>query len=142
MTAILCVTIVAVLAISNIVLVYLLNKTEQDHRRNLNYAIDKVISEVKYSKPKDGIDGKTPLKNVDYFDGKDGLNGNDGKDSKSTHTKETIIKETPIKGDKGDNGLTPKIQCNTIRNRWEIRYNSNDAWEALNGEIVPCKGVE
>lgn len=36
---------------------------------------------------KDGVDGYTPQKNVDYFDGKDGKDGADGKDG-----------YTPVKG--------------------------------------------
>lgn len=36
---------------------------------------------------KDGVDGYTPQKNIDYFDGKDGLPGKDGKDG-----------YTPVKG--------------------------------------------
>ena len=52
---------------------------------------------------KDGVPGRTPIKGVDYFDGKDSI---------STvidhYTTERVIKkqiiETPVKGDKGDVG--------------------------------------
>lgn len=41
----------------------------------------------------DGKDGYTPIKNVDYFDGKDGKNGLDGKDG--------------VNGQDGQDGYTP-----------------------------------
>lgn len=35
---------------------------------------------------KDGVDGYTPIKGVDYFDGKDGIDGKDGQDGKDGYT--------------------------------------------------------
>lgn len=45
------------------------------------------IAALKGKDGKDGVDGYTPVKGVDYFDGKDGTNGKDGADGK-----------TPVKG--------------------------------------------
>lgn len=87
--------------------------------------------------PKDGDDGYTPVKNKDYFDGTDGTTppclftmeqcrGKDGKDGES------------IQGEKGIDGLTPQIRCNTSKNVWQVRYSDADAWQLLNGDRVAC----
>ena len=59
----------------------------------------------------DGVDGYTPIKNVDYFDGKDGLNGVDGKDGLNGNDGQDGSDgvdgkdgETPIKGEDYDDG--------------------------------------
>lgn len=51
---------------------------------------------------KDGEDGYTPKKNVDYFDGKDGSDGKDGKDGISV----TVSKVTESTTDGGSNVVT------------------------------------
>lgn len=45
-------------------------------------------------KGKDGKDGYTPVKGVDYFDGKDGINGKDGVDGKNGSDGKTPVKGT------------------------------------------------
>ena len=42
---------------------------------------------------KDGTDGYTPVKGVDYFDGKNGVDGKDGQDGK-----DGVDGHTPVKG--------------------------------------------
>lgn len=92
---------------------------------------------------KDGKDGYTPIKGVDYFD---------GKDSVSTHTIETIIKEVAVKGEDGadgytpvkgvdyDDGLTPIIRCNESKDRWERRFSGSPSWTAiLNEDNQPAR---
>lgn len=78
------------------------------------------------------VDGYTPVKNVDYFDGKD---GKDGKDSVSTHTieREVIVKELPAPA-----APVPELRCNVAKNRWEMRYTGDESWKVLNDEPVPC----
>ena len=44
--------------------------------------INDALAEAKASGEFDGKDGYTPVKGVDYFDGKDGIDGKDGKDGK------------------------------------------------------------
>lgn len=91
--------------------------------------------------PTEPKSGYTPIKGVDYYDGKD---GQDGKDSVSNHTETTIIKEVPLKGidgidgKDGENGKTPDIQCNPKKNRWEVRYNKEDQWKILGESPVKC----
>lgn len=99
------------------------------------------ISQPTQLAPKDGEDGVTPIKGIHYFDGED------GKDSLSKHTieKETIVKENQIIKEvikevpiEGKPGLTPILQCNTEKNRWEFRNDSQDRWSVLNGTPVKC----
>lgn len=47
-----------------------------------------------------------------------------------------------LKGDTGDNGLTPILRCNQVKNQWEYRYNEYEAWQLVNNEIVSCLGVQ
>lgn len=116
--------------------------------------INKSIADIQRSvdaikQPKDGIDGHSPIKGVDYFDGVDGT---DGKDSVSTHTVETktvlenIIKEVPVNGKDGTNGLdgkTPELRCNDVKNRWEVRYIGDIGWIVLknSSDSTPVKCV-
>lgn len=58
-----------------------------------------------------------------------------------------------VKGDKGDkgdagkdgsngidgvNGLTPELNCNETKNRWEVRYGQEYNWEVLSGIPIKC----
>lgn len=88
-------------------------------------------------------DGYTPVKGIDYVDGKDGVNGRNGKDSLSTHIleKETVIKEVPVNGKDGIDGKTPILRCNDKKNRWEVSYNLDTMWTILrdtNNNPVKC----
>jgi hypothetical protein len=145
--------LIAVLVVLVGISVYL----QISERIDVDIKIRKAVENIHVENGKKGKDGITPIKNIDYFDGKtpskgvdyfDGKDGKNGKDSVSTHTIEkkieTVIKEVPVKGDDGLNGLTPIIRCNAKKNRWEVKYNQSEftVWEIMNNEIVPCKGIE
>lgn len=104
------------------------------HESNLN-SIRSISSEISSIKAKDGIDGAngsdgyTPIEGIDYH------SGVNGKDSVSTHTTETIVKEVPVNG---KDGQTPIIKCNKEKNRWEVKYGVAENWKILNGEKIPC----
>ena len=84
--------VVVLLIIFNIILTFYVNIK---HTEEVNTRVNEVLKQIEaIPKPINGKDGYTPQINVDYFNGVD---GKPGKDSTSTHTKETIIKETPIK---------------------------------------------
>jgi molybdopterin-binding protein len=114
--------------------------------------IDKVSEKVDSLNLTSGKDGYTPIKYIDYFDGVngrdgidgiDGLDGNDGLDAYHIWLNNGNIGSVDdylasLKGIDGQNGLTPLIRCNSVKNRWEVRYNDFDRWNLLNGEIVPC----
>lgn len=86
---------------------------------------------------------------VDSLNLKNGING---KDSVSTQTQiiEKTIEQVPVKGDKGDKGdsgingvdgvspQSPIIDCDTINNRWIIKYNEDDGWQLLGGIPKKC----
>lgn len=92
--------------------------------------------EFKYEELKTLVESKdysiyVPKKGVDYFD---------GKDSFSTHTVETVvtkvIEQIPVDG---EDGLTAQLQCNPVKNRWEIRYSQDELWKVLKYEGQPTK---
>lgn len=63
-------------------------------------------------------DGKTPIKGVDYFDGKDGVDGQNGKDGKDfTFDMFTPEQLALLKGEKGKDGLPGKDGKNGIPGR-------------------------
>lgn len=81
----------------------------------LDEVIDDTLTKAKESGKfdgKDGVDGYTPIKGVDYFDGKDGINGQDG--------------YTPIKGvdyfdgtngkdgERGADGISPTMSVEVV----------------------------
>jgi hypothetical protein len=66
----------------------------------------------------DGLNGYTPVKGVDYFDGEKGKNGVDGKD--------------------GKDGRNPELRCDILNNRWLVRYNPAENWQMPDGEAVAC----
>ena len=122
--------------------------------KNFNEAIARHFSSLKDPVPgKDGLDGRTPVKGVDYFDGLKGDKGDAGKDSVSTHIIETIIKQIPINGVDGkdgytpmkgvdyNDGFTPVLRCNESKNRWEQKYIGFENWTVVkneNGEPAKC----
>lgn len=115
----------------------------------VNSAVSKAVSSIRVpTRPKDGY---TPVKNIDYFDGKDGANATDSQVQQAVNTyianhpvKSGKDDRTPVKGKDyrdgldGDPGLTPQIRCNPTRNWWEVRYSTDDNWQLLNGEKVAC----
>lgn len=77
---------------------------------------------------KDGEDGKTPIKGVDYFDGKDGVNGTNGKDG-----------YTPVKGVDYFDGVNGKDGYTPIKGK--------DYFDGVNGKDgvdgkTPVKGED
>lgn len=107
--------------------------------------IKEVTKNIKsISIPKDGVNGYTPIKGIDYFDGisikgdkgDSGINGLNGKDGY------TPIKDIDyfdgLDGNDGVDGKTPIIRCNTIKNRWEYKYDEDEIWQPLNNQIVKC----
>lgn len=91
-------------------------------------------------------DGYTPIKGIDYTDGKKGDKGEAGRngtDSKSTDTveKETVIKEVPVNGKDGIDGKTIILRCNALRNRWETSYIGDTTWSVIrdtNNDPIRC----
>lgn len=78
-------------------------------------------------------DGYTPIKGVDYFDGRSGTNGTN---TTSIHTEKTIVEHTieqvPIKG---EDGRTLEVQVNPLTNDFEKRYVGDEFWQIL----IPCE---
>lgn len=154
--------IILMLLVGNIVTIYLLISNNEDVSTRIRNSVSEEIASIDIPNPVNGIDGQdateeqvkkavedyfkkypvkngkdgyTPVKGVDYVDGQS-IKGDDG--------------YTPVKnldyfdgqnGSDGVNGLTPQIRCNTTRNIWQVRYSSNESWQPLNGEQVACKGV-
>lgn len=62
---------------------------------------------------RDGQDGYTPIKGVDYFDGKDGANGKDGKDGKNG--------TNGIDGINGEDGYSPIVEMSKTNDTTTIQ---------------------
>lgn len=96
------------------------------------------------------IDGKTPIKGVDYFDGMTIIGSRGEKGEKGDSVKgdkgdqgspaPIIIPKdgyTPVKGidyndgakgDSGENGRTPEFRCNKETLMYEMRYQGDEDW--------------
>ena len=92
----------------------ILPRSELDSAINTALATAKASGEFNGKDGKDGIDGKdgyTPIKGVDYFDGKNGLDGKDGSDGKNGTDGYTPIKGVDYfdgkDGANGKDGKTP-----------------------------------
>lgn len=97
------------------------------------YIEARVSEEIeKIERPRDGTNGYTPVKDVDYFDGRDGQDGADGADGEDGAPGKS--------GEKGEDGKDAyfEIRCNTEKNRWEVLYSVEENWQVLNGEPIPC----
>lgn len=124
--------LIVLMSILNILLTFYLNS---EHSKKIEKRFEEAINIINIPKQINGIDGHdgiTPVKGIDYFDGKN------GKDSISTHTKETLIKEVPVNGKDGINAPIPIIQCNVEKNRWEFKYIGDSHWRILNGTATKC----
>lgn len=125
----------------------------------IRMAVREEMKNVTIPTPKDGMDAVAPLKNVDYFDGDDGsdatdeqvekavakwfeknppetIKGEDGKNVSDSQVKDAVstwFSANPLK-----DGLTPIIQCNEEKNRWEVKYKEEDNWQLLNGKKTKC----
>lgn len=131
------IVLVVLLSVANMFLTIYMN-TVQDKSvdERINTLLNKmstaptVIKGINGSNGENGTNGNTPVKGVDYFDGKDGqngVNGQDGKNGADGHD-----------GIDGHDGATPIIQCNTIENRWEVKYNGDDNWQILGDSPIRC----
>lgn len=95
---------------------------------NKNLAVKFELALDKINKLEDGKDGYTPIKGVDYSDGKDGVNGKDGKNSVSTHTSETIVRQEQI-------ALFKDVRINPETKSLEAKLSTDQFWEIL----IPCE---
>lgn len=122
--------------------------TNPDRARDIiRKSVQEEISRIDIPKPENGVDARTPIKGIDYFDGTNGKNGLNASDEQVDKAVEKYFKKNPpktIKGQDGkdaekpQDGLTPEIRCNLLKNRWEVRYGIEESWQALNGEKVKC----
>lgn len=83
-------------------------------------AIDTALQEAKDSGEFDGKDGYTPVKGVDYFDGKDGKDGEPGKD-----------------GETGPAGISPTVTVTDIEGGHRVTITDADgphSIDVMNGE--------
>lgn len=115
------------------------------HKDNLSERIQTAVAEqvkievekIKVSTPLNGIDGYTPVKGKDYFDGKDGEKGDKGDSAYR------IALKNGFKGTEKEwlESLKPKVRCNILLNRWETKYSNDITWQAMDGKKTPCIGI-
>lgn len=103
-----------------------------------------------------GIDGKTPIKGIDYVDGKNGINAvstntivqNNTVETVKTTQTEKVIEQVPVKGDSGDVGakgdtgpigekLLMKVDYDTCK--LKTKYESDDTWQTIAQLQKPCE---
>jgi hypothetical protein len=119
----------------------------------INAAVEKAVAAQMSTIPVPK-DGYTPIKGKDYFDGLSATDkqvaeavdsyfsnnpvrhGEDGKNVSQEQVDATVRAYLDTKPPQS--GLTPIIQCNVEKNRWEIRYSLEDNWQLLNGKKVAC----
>jgi len=96
--------------------------------------VNQSVSQYLTSNPvKNGIDGKsvtdTQVQNAvnNYMAQHPVASGTNGKDG-----------DNGVDGTNGQDGSTPQIRCNTVANRWEVRYSTDQNWQLLNGQLVRC----
>lgn len=127
---------------------------QDEVKREIRHSVSEEIAKVKIPQPKDGY---TPVKNLDYFDGQNGINATDKQVKQAV---DQYFKENPpqvingsngytpqkgvdyFDGNPGQDGITPLVRCNTTKNRWEVRYGLDQAWQLLNNEKVKCTTEE
>lgn len=121
--------------------IYLLSTKDDEIRKSINDSVKSEVAKIIIPTPKNGLDGYTPVKGVDYFDGINGLNATDEQVQKAVNVwfeKNPLQVVQPKDGSDGMNGITPQIKCNTTKNRWEVRYGEDQSWQLLNNEKVKC----
>lgn len=90
----------------------------------------------------DGVNGYTPVKGIDYRDGKDGKKGDKGESAYELTVKSGFVgTEEDWLNSLHSEVILPEFKCNSILNRWEVKYPSDTSWQILNGEIVACLGL-
>lgn len=123
---------------------------------HLPQAINKTVT---YQVNKIGQDGKTPIKGLDYFDGKtlpaiqpkngtNGASGAVGKNGKDAEPAKPCTTYNEENGDlvilcpdgtrsvlrqpvNGTDGYSPTIQCNTITGKLRVQYNPEYAFQDI-----------
>lgn len=140
--------VLLILAVASNFLLYL----KVPSTESLEAYLDKRLQEIHLQEGKAGADGYTPVKGVDYFDGKDGQDGTNGRDGQQglqgvqglqgiqgTQGEKGDKGDTGAKGEAGESGKTPEIRCNTVRNQWEVRYSEEENWTVLGESPSPCR---
>lgn len=85
--------------------------------------------------PRDGIDGRN---GVDGQDGKDGTDGKTIVTERIIHETITLPGEKGAQGDRGEPGLTPKLQINPVTGDLETQYEGDKFWQVL----IPCAQLQ
>lgn len=145
--------LVVILNILNLILILQINSKNEQQQHDIQVQskeadasllkrIDDLNVYVQNINPKDGY---TPKKGIDYFDGingKDGLDGKNATDEQVQNAVNNYMLAHPITngtdGSNGVNGLTPDIRCNSVKNRWEVRYEGTTLWKILDNDPVKC----
>lgn len=132
--------LLVILAFASTMFVASYKIAQKQMQQSVAAEMEKQISSIKM------LNGKTPVKGVDYTDGKDGndgrngrdgTNGANGKDSVSTHTETTVIKEQPLVGLEGQRGADApmqQIRLNPVTNDLETKLSNTIFWQVL----IPC----
>lgn len=147
------IVLVILLSALNLILIVRINEQQNDKliqqsmemadaEKRINQHIDQVQNSIGLLKPKDGY---TPKKGVDYFDGVNGQDGTNATDEQVQRAVDSYMQSHPVSngvngndGVNGSDGLTPTIRCNTLKNRWEVKYSDTGAWKLLNNQVVKC----
>lgn len=136
--------LIMIIIISGINLYLMLENanTRNDRVRQSVESVLETIEAKKVTTPTQTvIIDNTPVKGVDYFDGRDGQNGTDGVNG------ESIKGDTGAPGKDGVNGKDGKdgndalpiiVRCNTKKNRWETKYAGDSVWQVMNDEVIKC----
>lgn len=89
---------------------------------------------------KDGADGYTPIKGVDYFDGSNGKDGEDGKDGytpvKGVDYFDGKDGEDGKDGSNGNDGISPTVEVTTITGGHRVKItdaNGSTVFDVMNG---------
>lgn len=142
------------LLFTSLITIFLLVEQRDAIGTAVNKAVESHIEKL------DIKDGSTPRKGTDYFDGQSatpkqiedavsawlsqnppqagqrGASGENGRDATQEQVDRAVREYMEAKPP--EDGLTPLLQCNTEKNRWEVKYHPDDNWQLLNGEKVPC----
>lgn len=127
--------IVFLSALNVILTVHTSNENSKSVEEKIQIIKDMIRKEPEIIKEIRGLDGYTPVKGVDYFDGQKGDTGDQGLKGDTGETGKT--------GQKGEDGQNGKdayfdIRCNQNRNRWEVKFSPEDSWQVLNGKSIKC----
>lgn len=105
---------------------------------NLSEAVELLNKKVSDIKTIKGADGKTPVKGIDYFDGKDGQDGKDGKDGANG-----VNGVDGTDGNSGKNGVNGEparellIDC--IASKIMKKYDGDGIWQPTN---IKCERTD